>query len=139
MATISARADGISGIAASALKAEQARMRIIAENIANASSTASTPGGQPYRRQVPVFQVVKVEGGDGVRMSGVKPDLSAFSKAYQPGHPAADATGYVLLPNVDGLVEAMDMKSAMRAYEANLNVLETQDAMEKRTLDLLKR
>jgi len=72
-------------------------------------------------------------------MAAVKPDPSPFTKSYDRGHPAADASGYVLLPNVNGLVEALDMKEAMRAYEANLNVLENQDAMEKRTLDLLKR
>lgn len=132
--------DGASGIALSALRAQQARMRIIAENMANSSSTAATPGGEPYRRQVPVFEVARMaDGGTGVRMRGVKPDPSPFSKDYDPGHPAADAAGYVLKPNVNGLIEALDMKQAMRAYEANLNVLETQDAMEKSTLSLLQK
>ncbi|WP_068875209.1 MULTISPECIES: flagellar basal body rod protein FlgC [unclassified Phenylobacterium] len=131
--------DGVAAIAASALRAQQARMRVIAENMANSSSTAQTPGGEPYRRQVPVFKVLRMDGGNGVQMAGVKPDPSKFSREYDPGHPAADASGYVLLPNVNGLIEALDMKQAMRAYEANLNVLENQDAMEKRTLDLLKR
>lgn len=131
--------DGVAAIAASALRAQQARMRVIAENMANSSSTAQTPGGEPYRRQVPVFKVLRMDGGNGVQMAGVKPDPSKFSREYDPGHPAADESGYVLLPNVNGLIEALDMKQAMRAYEANLNVLENQDAMEKRTLDLLKR
>ena len=139
MAKVGLQGDGVAAIAASALRAEQARMRVIAENMANSSSTARTPGGEPYRRQVPVFKVLRMEGGKGVQRAGVKADPSAFSKAYDPGHPAADASGYVLLPNVNGLVESLDMKQAMRAYEANLNVLENQDAMEKRTLDLLKR
>lgn len=139
MAKIGMQGDGVAAIAASALRAEQARMRVIAENMANSSSTAQTPGGEPYRRQAPVFKVMKIEGRNGVQMAGVKPDTSPFGKEYNPGHPAADASGYVLLPNVNGLVEGLDMKQAMRAYEANLNVLETQDAMEKRTLDLLKR
>lgn len=139
MAKVGMQGDGVAAIAASALRAEQARMRVIAENMANSSSTAQTPGGEPYRRQVPVFKVMRMEGGDGVQMAAVRPDPSAFAKEYNPGHPAADASGYVLLPNVNGLVEALDMKQAMRAYEANLNVLETQDAMENRTLDLLKR
>lgn len=126
-------------VAASALKAQQARMRIIAENLANADSTARTPGGEPYRRQIPVFTAAAVEGGDGVRMTKVEMDPTAFKTAYEPGHPGADANGYVKLPNVDSLVEAMDMREAQRAYEANLNVIETSRAMQMRTLDLLKR
>ena len=126
-------------VAASALKAQQARMRIIAENLANADSTARRPGGEPYRRQIPVFTAAAVEGGDGVRMTKVEMDPTAFKTAYEPGHPGADANGYVKLPNVDSLVEAMDMREAQRAYEANLNVIETSRAMQMRTLDLLKR
>jgi flagellar basal-body rod protein FlgC len=113
-------------IAASALRAQQARMRVIAENLANANSTARTPGGDPYRRQVPVFRPEKT-------------DRSEFKVEYEPGHPSADAKGYVKTPNVDSLIEALDMREAQRAYEANLNVIETSRAMEMRTLDLLKR
>lgn len=131
--------EGAGAIALSALRAQQARMRIIAENIANSNSTASTPGGEPYRRQAPVFEVMKTEGGNGVRMSRAAADKSPFTKIYDPGHPAADPAGYVQMPNVNGLVEAMDMKDAMRAYEANLNVLENQDAMEKSTLSILQK
>lgn len=126
-------------IAASALRAQQARMRIIAENLANADSTSKTAGGDPYRRQAPVFEPTKVAGGKGVRMSKVEPDQSAFRQEYDPGHPSADDKGYVKLPNVNSLVEAMDMRQAQRAYEANLNVIETARAMEMRTLDLLKK
>jgi flagellar basal-body rod protein FlgC len=126
-------------IATSGLRAQQARMRIIAENLANADSTAKTPGGDPYRRQAPVFEPTKVAGGRGVRMARVEPDRSEFRQDYEPGHPAADANGYVKLPNVNTLVEALDMREAQRAYEANLNVIETSRAMEMRTLDLLKK
>jgi flagellar basal-body rod protein FlgC len=126
-------------IAASALRAQQARMRIIAENLANADSTSRTAGGDPYRRQAAVFEPTKVAGGKGVRMSKVEPDQSDFRQEYDPGHPSADAKGYVKLPNVNSLVEAMDMREAQRAYEANLNVIETARAMEMRTLDLLKK
>jgi len=127
-------------IAASGLRAQQARMRIIAENLANSDSTAKTPDGDPYRRQAPVFRPSEVDGGgQGVKMVRVVPDSSAFKMQYQPGHPAANATGYVKLPNVDPLVEALDMREAQRAYEANLNVIETSRAMEQRTLDLLKK
>ena len=127
-------------VAASALRAQQARMRVIAENIANANSTSATKGGDPYRRQVPVFEPQRL-GGDleGVRMKGVEADQSDFKSEYDPGHPAADANGYVKTPNVDTLVEALDMRQAQRAYEANLNVIETARSMEMRTLDLLKR
>ncbi len=126
-------------VAAGALKAQQSRMRIIAENIANAQSTATTAGGQPYRRQVPVFQARDLDGATGVVLAEVRPDQSDFRRDYDPSHPAADAEGYVLRPNVDTLVEAMDMREAQRAYEANLNVIETARAMETRTLDILKR
>ena len=126
-------------VAASALKAQQSRMRVIAENIANAQSTADAPGGQPYRRQEPVVQAREMDGMTGVTLAQVRPDQSEFKKDYDPTHPAADAQGYVLRPNVDTLVEAMDMREAQRAYEANLNVIETARTMESRTLDLIKR
>lgn len=126
-------------VAASALRAQQGRMRVIAENIANANSTAVTPGGDPYRRQVPIFRPTKVQGAEGVQMARVDPDQSAFKTEYDPGNPAADARGYVKLPNVNSLIESLDMKEAQRAYEANLNVIETARVMESRTLDILKK
>jgi len=127
-------------VAASALRAQQARMRVIAENIANANSTSATKGGDPYRRQVPVFEAQRLAGGvEGVRMKGVEADQTDFKLEYDPGHPAADDKGYVKTPNVDTLVEALDMRQAQRAYEANLNVIETARSMEMRTLDLLKK
>jgi flagellar basal-body rod protein FlgC len=127
--------------AASALRAQQARMRIIAENIANANSTGPTPGSEPYRRKAPVFEAQKLGRGGptGVELAKVVPDERAFRTEYDPGHPAADEKGYVKLPNVDGLVEALDLREAQRAYEANLNVIETARAVESRTLDILKR
>ena len=126
-------------VAASALKAQQSRMRVIAENIANAESTSRTAGGTPYRRQIPVFQAREIDGATGVTLAEVRPDMSDFRSEYDPSHPAANAQGYVLRPNVDSLVEAMDMREAQRAYEANLNVIETARSMESRTLDLLKK
>ena len=126
-------------IATSALRAEQARKRIIAENIANANSTSKSAGGDPYRRQIPVFKPYQVDGGQGVRMVKVQPDGRDFKTEYDPGHPSADAKGYVKMPNVDPLIEALDMREAQRAYEANLNVIETARAMDMRTLDLLKK
>lgn len=126
-------------VAASALRAQQSRMRIIAENIANAESTAPVDGADPYRRQVPVFQTREIDGATGVELARVREDQGDFRLDYEPGHPAADAEGYVRRPNVNTLIEAMDMREAQRAYEANLNVIETARAMEQRTLDLLKR
>ena len=127
------------GVAASALRAQQSRMRIIAENIANAESTARTAGGSPYRRQIPVFEARNVNGATGVALAEGRPDQGDFRMDYDPSHPAANADGYVMRPNVDTLVEAMDMREAQRAYEANLNVIETARSMESRTLDILKR
>ena len=126
-------------ISSAGLKVQTGRMRIIAENVANADSVASTPGGDPYRRQIPVFTPYKTDAGQGVRVARVEPDRKDFRSVYDPSHPSADDKGYVKLPNVDTLVEALDMKEAQRAYEANLNVIETARAMEQRTLDILKK
>lgn len=126
-------------VAASALRAQQSRMRVIAENIANADSTARTAGGDPYRRQQPIFETNRVDGASGVRMAEVRPDPSDFKLEYDPQHPAANAQGYVKRPNVDTLLESMDMREAQRAYEANLNVIETARSMDSRILDLLKK
>jgi flagellar basal-body rod protein FlgC len=140
MADVTSSAMATMSVAASALRAQQARMRIIAENMANADSVASTPGGDPYRRQVPVFAPTTLGNGmKGVTMSKVTPDQTAFKSEYQPGHPAADARGYVKMPNVDTLVESLDMREAQRAYDANLNVIDAARAMQSSTLDLLKR
>ncbi|WP_337187836.1 flagellar basal body rod protein FlgC [Phenylobacterium sp.] len=139
MAEIKSPANAAQAVAASALRAQQARMRIIAENIANADSTSRTPGGDPYRRQAPVFEPTRIGGAQGVRMSKVEPDRTQFRQEYAPGHPSADPQGYVKLPNVNSLVESLDMRQAQRAYEANLNVIETARTIEMRTLDLLKK
>jgi len=125
-------------VAATALQAQQSRMRVIAENIANADSTSQIAGGDPYRRQVPVFTPKKIDGGgQGVSMSRVVTDQSDFTTEYAPGHPGADAKGYVKLPNVDPLMEALDMQEAQRAYQANLNVIETAREMDSNTLSIL--
>ena len=132
-------ADQTMAVAASAMKAQQARMRIIAENIANADSTGKTKGADPYRRQTPVFSSANIDGATGVRLAEVVPDNSAFTMDYDPSHPAADANGYVKKSNVDPLIETMDMREAQRAYEANLNVIETARAMTEKTLDILQK
>ncbi|MFM8819873.1 MAG: flagellar basal body rod protein FlgC [Phenylobacterium sp.] len=139
MADVRAPSNAAQAIAATALRAEQARMRIIAENIANANSTSRSPGGDPYRRQVPVFEPIRTDAGQGVKMVRVVPDQSDFKIEYDPSHPSAGADGYVKMPNVNTLIESLDMKAAQRAYEANLTVIETARAMEIRTLDLIRR
>ena len=94
---------------------------------------------EPGERQIPVFQPSVVDGATGVKMARVEPDPTDFKSTYEPGNPAADKQGYVKEPNVDPLVEALDMKEAQRAYEASMNVIETSRAMDARTLDLLKK
>ena len=127
-------------VSASGLRAQSLRMRIIAENLANADSVATTPGGEPYRRRVATFEaeVDRATGAQGVRIRSIEGDDSAFQRVYQPGSPAADAAGYVLKPNVNGLVESADMKAAQRAYEANLSAIEAAKGLTMRTIDLLK-
>ncbi|MBB4098886.1 flagellar basal body rod protein FlgC [Sphingomonas kyeonggiensis] len=128
------------GISASGLRAQSLRMRVIAENLANQDSVADTPGGDPYRRRVASFkaEVDRSSGGMGVKVKAIENDKSDFTKVYQPGHPAADKDGYVLKPNVNGLIETADMKAAQRSYEANLNAIEAAKSLTMRTIDLLK-
>ncbi|TAK49680.1 MAG: flagellar basal body rod protein FlgC [Xanthobacteraceae bacterium] len=127
-------------IAASGLRAQAGRMRIISENIANADSTAQTPGGEPYRRKVPTFSSELDRSLDArtVGLGKVRPDKSAFRLKHEPGHPAADANGNVKYPNVNSMVEMADMREAQRSYEANLNVVGATRRMIQRTLDILK-
>jgi flagellar basal-body rod protein FlgC len=126
--------------ASSGLRAQTLRMRVAAENVANAGSTADTPGGDPYRRRVPLIEERKLaDGVRGARVTGAADDPSAFKLQFNPSHPAADEGGYVKLPNVDPLIEMMDLREATRAYEANLNMIENARAMTTRALDLLRR
>ena len=131
---------GILSIATSGLKVQTKRMQVISENIANADSTASKPGGDPYRRKVPVFRVVVDPASQqtSVMFAGVKRDSSAFGTRIEPGNPAADATGTVKIPNIDPLVEQMDMRDAQRSYEANLNVISATRRILSRTIDILR-
>jgi flagellar basal-body rod protein FlgC len=127
-------------IAASGMRAQSSRMRTIAENIANANSTAATPGGDPYRRKIATMtsnfdrelNATMVEPGQPIA------DNSSFRKEYDPGNPAADKLGYVQLPNVNSLVEIMDMREAQQSYQADLTVLDASKTMMSRTVDLLR-
>ncbi len=127
-------------IAATGLHAQTARMRVIAENIANADSAGKSPGEDPYRRRVPTFQTeFDAElGGNVVKVGALAYDMSEFTTRFEPGHPAADAQGYVKYPNINTLVESADMRQAQRTYEANLNVVTVTRQMLGRTLDILR-
>lgn len=127
-------------VAASGLKAQAGRMRLISENIANADSTASAPGQDPYRRKLPTFrtELDRTLGVQTVKLGRVIRDTSAFQTRLEPSHPAADANGYVKLPNVNSLIEQMDMRDAQRSYEANIGVIGATRRMIARTLDILR-
>jgi flagellar basal-body rod protein FlgC len=127
-------------VAASGLKAQSGRMRVIAENIANADSTGDRPGADPYRRKIATFtrHLDRELDASVVGLGRVRPDGSAFRTRLEPGHPAADGNGEVKLPNVDSLVETMDMREAQRSYEANLNLITATRRMITRTLDILR-
>jgi flagellar basal-body rod protein FlgC len=127
-------------IAASGLRAQAGRMRVISENVANAESTASRAGANPYRRKIPTFRSEMDRALDAkvVALGPVRTDPSDFRTKYEPGHPAADGNGYVRYPNVNSVVEMTDMRDAQRSYEANLNVIGATRRMIQRTIDILR-
>ncbi|HWP26064.1 MAG TPA: flagellar basal body rod protein FlgC [Xanthobacteraceae bacterium] len=127
-------------IAASGLRAQAGRMRIISENLANADSTATQPGADPYRRKIVTFrtEVDRALGAQVVTLGRVRTDPSEFRQKYEPGHPSADANGNVKYPNVNPLIEMADLREAQRSYEANVNVITASRRMIQRTLDILK-
>jgi flagellar basal-body rod protein FlgC len=127
-------------IAGSGLEAQSVRMRIISENIANSQSTGNAPGADPYARQTVSFDNV-VDRETGVSMVRVKSlgrDDTPFKVEHDPGNPAADAAGFVKLPNVDVLTELADMREANRTYEANLQVAKQSAELLGETVNLLK-
>jgi flagellar basal-body rod protein FlgC len=115
-------------------------MRIISENIANADSTASAPGADPYRRKIPTFtsELDRSLDAQVVTLGDTQTDSSAFQMKYEPGNPSADQSGNVKYPNVNSLMEMADMREAQRSYEANINVVTATRRMIQRTLDILK-
>ena len=127
-------------ISAAGMKAQGTRLRIISENFANAGSTALTPNGEPYRRKLVTFGATlnRELGTELVEVQKVSRDPSDFGLRYQPGHPAADASGYVKTANVNTLIEMTDMREAQRSYEANLRVMQAARTMLQRTIDLLR-
>lgn len=126
--------------AVSGLRAQTQRLRVVAENLANLDTTSTTPGGDPYRRKTISFhaQLDQETGASYVAVKQIGRDKSSFERSYEPGHPSADAEGYVLRPNVSSMVEIMDMQEAQRSYEANLTMLTNARSMLQRTIDLLR-
>jgi len=127
-------------IAASGLHAQIGRMEIIAENMANADSTAQTAGGDPYRRKIVTFtsELDRSLDANVVKLGHIETDTSDFQVRHEPDNPAADKNGNVKYPNVNTLVEMTDMRDAQRSYEANLNIVTATRRMLQRTIDILK-
>jgi flagellar basal-body rod protein FlgC len=127
-------------VAATGLKAQMGRMRVISENIANGDSVAQTAGGDPYRRRIVTFNSVldRELGAHVPELGTIQTDSSDFSIRHEPGNPAADAQGDVKYPNVNPLIEMTDLRDAQRSYEANLNVITATRRMVQRTLDIIK-
>jgi flagellar basal-body rod protein FlgC len=131
-------------VSAAGLRAQSTRLRVVAENLANRDSTGSSPGADPYRRKTVTFGA-HVERGLGaaggvstVKVSRVGTAPGEFTETYDPAHPAADARGYVKRPNVDSLIEMMDMREAQRSYSANVSVLEVTRGMLTRIIETLR-
>jgi flagellar basal-body rod protein FlgC len=128
-------------ISAMGMKAQGTRLRVITENIANAETTGLKPGEEPYHRQIITFknELDRKRGMDLVSVDSIQTDKKTpFIEKYIPGHPAADANGYVKMPNVNALIEMMDVREAQRSYEANLGMIEQSRSMVNRTIDILR-
>ncbi|CAK0755038.1 Flagellar basal-body rod protein FlgC [uncultured Gammaproteobacteria bacterium] len=127
-------------VSAAGMRAQGTRLKVIAENVANADSTAETPGDLPYRRKVVTFknEMDRSLGISTVKVEKVGVDRSDFQRRYDPTHPSADADGYVLLPNVNSIIETMDMREAQRSYEANMAVIEAARSMLSKTVELIR-
>jgi flagellar basal-body rod protein FlgC len=127
-------------VASSGLEVQSMRLRIVAENLANAQSTGAVAGADPYRRKTVTFEseLDHALGTDLVRVKSIGVDRSAFRVEHDPGHPAADDKGFVKLPNVNVLVEMADMREANRSYEANLQVFKQTRELTSMTIDLLR-
>lgn len=129
-----------SKIAAHGMKAQATRLRVIAENLANVNSTSEVAGGEPYRRKLITFRnaLDRELEANTVQVKKIFDEQTALGRRYDPAHPAADNEGYVLTPNVNPLIEMMDMREAQRSYEANMNVITTSREMASKTLELLR-
>lgn len=127
-------------ISARGMDVQTARLRTIAENLANQDTTGSTPGAEPYRRKVISFEnrMDSALGATTVRVKAIAPDKGDLPTRFDPSHPAADAKGYVRMSNVNSFIEVMDMREAQRGYSANMNVMEVTRSMLTRTIEMLK-
>ncbi|MCP5075711.1 MAG: flagellar basal body rod protein FlgC [Rhodobacteraceae bacterium] len=127
-------------ISASGLRAQAERMRVVSENLANSQSTGSSAGAEPYQRKTISFEaeVAKASDAELVKVGRIGRDRTPFPIEHRPGHPAADASGYVKLPNVRPLVELADLREANRSYEANLQVIRQIRQIQSMTIDLLR-
>ena len=127
-------------VSAAGMKAQGSRIKVIADNLANAESTAEAPGDLPYRRKVVTFknELDRQAGVNKVRIAAIGVDRSDFVRKYDPGNPVSDQDGYVMMPNVNNLVETMDLQEAQRSYDANLSVIDAAKTMLSRTVDLLR-
>lgn len=127
-------------VASSGLEAQSTRMRIVSENLANANATGRVAGSDPYQRKTVTFnaEVDRAAGAQLVKVKEVGVDRTPFRVEYDPGHPAADKTGYVRLPNVNMMIEMADMREVNRSYEANLQVVKQVRSMLGMTIDLLR-
>jgi flagellar basal-body rod protein FlgC len=130
----------ITTVAASGMRAQAERLRVVSENVANSASTAGEEGGDPYRRKVISFGsgTDEATGAAIVEVSEISRDMGAFRLRYDPSHPGADGNGYIKLPNVNPLIEMSNMREAARGYEANLSMLESAKQMRSLLIDLLK-
>jgi flagellar basal-body rod protein FlgC len=127
-------------VASSGLGAQSERLRVVSENLANAQSTGSTPGAEPYRRKTISFaaELDRATGGSLVEVHEIGRDASDFPVEFMPGHEAADDNGYVKMPNVNALIEMADMSEANRSYEANLQVIKQARDLISMTIDLMR-
>ena len=127
-------------ISASGMKVQSSRLRVVSENIANADSTGTTPGSAPYRRKTISFKdhLDRETGTHLVEVNKIGTDSSQFNRKYDPTNPAANAEGYVLTPNVNTIMEMMDMREARRGYEANLNVIEASKNMMSQGINIIR-
>lgn len=126
--------------ASSGLQSQSMRLKVVSENLANMDSTGTTPGADPYRRKMVTFEQTLDEttGAALVSVNRITRDQKPFKTEYDPGNPAADATGYVKRPNVEMMVEMADMREASRSYEANLQMIKQARDMSAMMVDLLK-
>ncbi|KRE15733.1 flagellar basal-body rod protein FlgC [Bosea sp. Root381] len=127
-------------IASAGLQAQSTRVRVVSENLANAQSTGTTQGADPYRRKTVTFEnaMNRALGAELVKVKGIGVDRAPFRVEFEPSHPAADEKGYVKMPNVSMLLEMADMREASRSYEANLQMIKQARSMQSMTIDLLR-